>query len=415
MKKLTALALLHSLILMTLNNYAQPMNNPIAKQVHNTIPTHGQYDTLRTASHIPGLTIAILHEAPVTHIHKPVAHIHKPVAHIDRPVTVINKAPVDPNDYPILFLHGSVIPVNVSFGFRMNNYSWMDNLADNGYDVYALDFLGYGNSDRYPGMSSGSWTGTLPGRATDAYLDVDKAVDFICRRTGKSKVYLIAHSWGGSVAALYTGKFNSKVAKLILYAPLTPKANPTNPALPAIDHNSTTGHNPISPTASAPTTAPPATIQSPCATMTPAQRVATFQDLTPPGKECRMEKEMFTTFGNTWLLSDPLHKIFSDDSVRFPSGPEQDTEDLLHGSTYYDPRDIQVPVLLVRGEWDTTPTNNEAEKLFTALENAPHKKYVVIEKATHILHLEKSRYELYDEVLHFLHYSTPPPEPLSAR
>src|SRR6185312_6053548 len=62
--------------------------------------------------------------------------------------------------------------------------------------------------------------------------------------------------------------------------------------------------------------------------------------------------------------------------------------------------------LLVRGEWDEYPSNTDYEKLFGSLKNAPYKKYVVIEKATHVMHLEKSRYQLYDETLHFLKYGT---------
>src|ERR1700744_3320610 len=93
-------------ILITMNSYAR--HRPA-------------YDTLKTAGHIPGLHIAILHEAPRT----------------------------STTGYPVLFLHGSVIPVNVSFGLRMNNYSWMDNLDDNGFDVYALTDS---SSSRHPGM-----------------------------------------------------------------------------------------------------------------------------------------------------------------------------------------------------------------------------------------------------------------------
>jgi alpha-beta hydrolase superfamily lysophospholipase len=51
-------------------------------------------------------------------------------------------------------------------------------LADNGYDVYALDFLGYGNSDRYPEMKDEK-SRKLVGSAKEVYLDVDRAVEFI--------------------------------------------------------------------------------------------------------------------------------------------------------------------------------------------------------------------------------------------
>ncbi len=308
------------------------------------------YEIIKTESHIPGLNIALLHKAP----------------------NVIS------NDYPVLFLSGSSIPSSLSLSFRMGNYSWMDNLTENAYDVYALDFLGFGNADRYPEMKSNLSAGKLTGRATDAYLDVAKAVDLICKKTGKNKVYLIAHSWGGSVAALYAGRFNDKVEKLILYATITARQSAEKPQI----------------------------IQTSYKSLTPKQRVDAFKNLTPPGKECQMEKEMLETFGKDWLLSDLSSREFKTDSVRYPSGPQQDVEDLLHNKPYYDPAEIRVPVLVVRGEWDNYPNNNDGDSLFRGIENAPYKKYVVIAKSTHIIHWEKARYQLYDETLRFLKFRT---------
>jgi pimeloyl-ACP methyl ester carboxylesterase len=285
------------------------------------------------ASHIPGLNIALTYVKPTT----------------------------PSNDYAILFLHGSSFPAALSFGFKINNYSWMDQLAANGYDVYALDFLGYGHADRYPE------TGTPIGRAKDVYKDVDKAIDFIIQKTGKKKVYLIGHSWGGSVAALYTAKFPDKVARLVLFAAITQRADTS-----AIEQ-----------------------IEGSYETMTPEVRISAMKNLTP---DCQLEADVFKSWGNAWLQSDPLAK----NSIRFPSGPSQDVQDLLHNKPYYNPADIKVPVLLIRGEWDQYPDNADDEKLFMSLENAPYKKYVVVEKGTHVMHLEKSRHQLYEETLHFL-------------
>jgi pimeloyl-ACP methyl ester carboxylesterase len=285
------------------------------------------------ASHIPGLNIALTYVKPTT----------------------------PSKDYAILFLHGSSFPAALSFGFRMNNYSWMDHLADNGHDVYALDFLGYGHADRYPE------TGKPVGRAQDVYKDVDKAIDFIIQKTGKKKVYLIGHSWGGSVAALYATKFPDKVAALILFAAITPRSDTS-----AIEQ-----------------------INGSYEMMTPEARILAMKSLAP---DSQLEADVFKSWGHTWLESDPLAK----NSVRFPSGPSQDIEDLLHNKSYYNPADIKVPVLLIRGERDQYPDNTDDGKLFESLENAPYKKYVVIEKGTHVMHLEKSRYQLYDETLHFL-------------
>lgn len=285
------------------------------------------------ASHIPGLNIALTYVKPTT----------------------------PSKDYAILFLHGSSFPAALSFGFKMNNCSWMDHLADNGYDVYALDFLGYGHADRYPE------TGKPVGRARDVYKDVDKAIDFIIQKTGKKKVYLVGHSWGGSVAALYATKFPDKVAALILFAAITPRNDTT-----AIEQ-----------------------INGSYEMMTPEARILAMKSLAP---DSQLAADVFKSWGNTWLQSDPLAK----DSVRFPSGPSQDIEDLLHNKSYYNPADIKVPVLLIRGERDQYPDNTDDGKLFASLVNAPYKKYVVIEKGTHVMHLEKSRYQLYDETLHFL-------------
>lgn len=276
------------------------------------------------------------------------------------------------NDYPVLFLHGSSFPSALSFGFEMNNTSWMKNLSENGFDVYALDFLGYGNSDRYPEMKKSS--NKIVGRAAEAALDVEKAVDFILKQTGKNKIYLIGHSWGGSVAALSASVMQDKVEKLVLFAAITAR-------------NENFEYEKIN---------------TAFEEMTPAQRINAMKNLTPLGKECRLEPEIFENWGESWKKSDPLITDSKNAAVRFPSGPSMDVEDLLHNNSYYDPKKITAKTMVIRGEWDQYPNNNDAENLFISLENAASKKYVVIEKGTHVIHLEKSRNELYNETLHFL-------------
>jgi len=306
-------------------------------------------EIIKTESRIPGLQLAITHKEP----------------------NVIS------NDYAVLFLHGASFPSGLAFGFRMNNYSWMDNLAENGYDVYALDFLGYGNSDRYPEMLADKTTGTPLGRATEIYRDVDKAVDLILKRTGKKKVYLIAHSWGGSVASLYATTYPEKIAKLVLFSSITGRQDTTA-------YSDSASYE----------------------TMTPEERVKEMVELTPKGQTCQLEPDVLQNWGKLWSQSDPLTKKQDSKGVSFPSGYAADVDDMLHNKTFYSPADIKVPTLLVRGEWDDYPSSTDYEKLFASLKNAPYKKYVVIEKATHVMHLEKSRYQLYDETLHFLKYGT---------
>lgn len=304
------------------------------------------YDIIKTRSHIPGLEIALLHKAPA----------------------------IRSNDYAILFLHGSSFPSALSFGFRMNGYSWMDHLAEKGYDTYALDFLGYGQSSRYPEMDTNASEGSPVGRAVDVYTDVDKAVNLITNITGKSKVYLVGHSWGGSVAALYASRFPDNVQKLVLFAAITPRQ----------DSSATQK------------------IRRVFDVMTPDERVEGMKNLTPAKENCQLEHEVSETWGNAWLLSDPLTAKFKSNHIRFPAGPSQDVEDMLHNRPYYDAAAIRVPVLIIRGEWDEYPDDTDAGNLFKALTNAPYKKYIVLKKGTHVMHLEKSRNQLYDEILRFL-------------
>jgi pimeloyl-ACP methyl ester carboxylesterase len=277
------------------------------------------------------------------------------------------------DDFPVLFLHGSSFPTALSFGFKMDNASWMTNLSENGFNVFALDFLGYGNSDRYPEMERNVTKGRLTGRAEEVALDVDRAVNLIMQKTGKNKVYLIGHSWGGSVAAHYASKFPEKIKKLVLFAAITGRNENFEPE----------------------------EIKDSFVEMTSKQRVDAMEMLTPKDKECQLEKEVFKDWGKIWEESDPLFKKYSTGNVRFPSGPNQDVEDLLHNISYYNPENIKAPTLIIRGDWDNYPNDEDAKKIFISLKNAESKKYVILEKGTHVAHLEKSRKQLYEEILLF--------------
>src|SRR5258708_10436553 len=59
---------------------------------------------------------------------------------------------------PVLFLvHGSTFPGRESFDLSFpghNDYSAMDKYAEDGFDVWTMDFEGYGRSSRTPGNSA---------------------------------------------------------------------------------------------------------------------------------------------------------------------------------------------------------------------------------------------------------------------
>lgn len=302
-------------------------------------------EIIKISSRLPGLNLALLHQS----------------------------AQGADDDFAVLFLHGSSFPSALSFGFKMSGSSWMDHLSERGYDVFALDFLGYGNSDRYSEMTDEDAKGKGLGKATEVYLDVDRAVDFILKTTGQSKVYLIGHSWGGTVAALYASRYPEKIAKLVLFATITGRQG----------HKSIPGE------------------ERRYEELTPEQRVEMMRSLTPSGKECQLEPEITGSWGANWLASDGGSAKRNSGRVRFPAGYRSDVLNLINGHSYYSAADIKAPTLVIRGQWDSYPNDADGKKLYREL-TVSEKKYVVVERGTHVVHLEKQRHRAYEEVYRFL-------------
>ena len=70
---------------------------------------------------------------------------------------------------------------------------------------------------------------------------------------------------------------------------------------------------------------------------------------------------------------------------------------------------IHAPVAIIRGEWDSMCTDADAAWLFNALSASPIKRDIKISRATHLMHLESSRYALYRETETFLTAGDAPP------
>src|SRR5471030_1360697 len=53
----------------------------------------------------------------------------------------------------VLYAHGARLASAVTIAHRFDGFSWRDDLAADGWDVWALDYAGYGGADRYAAMS----------------------------------------------------------------------------------------------------------------------------------------------------------------------------------------------------------------------------------------------------------------------
>jgi pimeloyl-ACP methyl ester carboxylesterase len=68
----------------------------------------------------------------------------------------------------VLYVHGATFPSALSVAHRCAGHAWRDALCDAGFDVWALDFHGFGGSDPYPEMARAAAESLPLGRAADA-------------------------------------------------------------------------------------------------------------------------------------------------------------------------------------------------------------------------------------------------------
>jgi pimeloyl-ACP methyl ester carboxylesterase len=116
----------------------------------------------------------------------------------------------------LLFVHGATYPAESAFDLKLDGLSWMDYIAQHGYDVYMVDLRGYGKSTRPAEMSRPAADNEPIVRTETAIKDVGAAVSFILKRRGVAKIDLLGWSWGTEIMGWYTAQNNDKVNRLVL-------------------------------------------------------------------------------------------------------------------------------------------------------------------------------------------------------
>ena len=129
---------------------------------------------------------------------------------------------------PVLFVHGSSFPTALAAGFKFDGVSWMDDLAARGFDVWGLDFLGYGGSDRYAAMRDAPFANPPLGRAPDAARQILAAVQFIRARTQAPRVSIVAHSWGTVATGVFAADHPTLLDRLVDFGPVAQRSGPAD-------------------------------------------------------------------------------------------------------------------------------------------------------------------------------------------
>jgi pimeloyl-ACP methyl ester carboxylesterase len=96
----------------------------------------------------------------------------------------------------LLLIHGYSVPGYIAFDTNHDNCSLMRHLARAGWDTFALDPEGFGQSTRPPVMDNPAAfpDGKAPIRADVTLRDVEHVVDFISALRGVEQVHLLGWS-----------------------------------------------------------------------------------------------------------------------------------------------------------------------------------------------------------------------------
>lgn len=276
---------------------------------------------------------------------------------------------------PVLYVHGATFPSAVSIAHRFDGFSWRDALNEAGFDVWGLDFHGFGNSDRYEEMRKSPETQAPLCNAGDAGDQVEAAARFILEHQGAARLSLVSHSWGSMPAGRFAGKQPAMVDRWVLFGPVARRPPRRYESAPAGEA---------------------------WKVITVENQWMRFVEDVPPDEPPVLSRKHFDEWAALYLDSDKDSRTRNPVGVKVPSGPFNDILRAWHGELSYDPALVQAPVALIRGEWDGIVPDEDAHWLFDAFKASPVKRDIKISRATHLMHLEVMRDALYRETNAFL-------------
>ncbi len=267
--------------------------------------------------------------------------------------------------------------------FDVPGYSLMDALAEKGYDVWAIDFIGEGSASYPASMNKApAPTGIYPLQAKEAVKELKDAIDYISKKTGKKSVSILGWSWGSVVGAMYSIKYPKQVDHLVMYGSMysSTLAESIRPLFLEPFESSVGVFNPHLP---AYQNIPWAIIQSHWNKMINGNKTIT-------------DASAITAVGKIYMSADP--KPFVAGTLRRPMGPMKDLFSIWNGKPVYDISKLTTPTLVIYGDQDFFADH----ALYSKLIKVKTKQEIKLKEATHWLIYEKARVQFVEDVVLFL-------------
>jgi pimeloyl-ACP methyl ester carboxylesterase len=306
-------------------------------------------------------------------------------------VHIRNKRPAGQDrftsDRVVIFQHGATYGCE-AFDLPFGGLSWMDYVAQRGFDCYAFDLPGYGRSERPPQMNEPAENSPPFMRTNDAARCLGAVVDFVRARRQTERVCLVGWSWGTAITSLYTQANGSGVERLALYAPVWDRHDP--------------GTSPIH-------------VSGKLGAYRTVDRDATLKRRLG-GLDERRKAGIIPDgwFDQWWQAVSAADPKGGGKTIRAPNGVVQDGAEYWNvGRPLYDPAQIAVPLLVAVGEWDNDTPTYMAETLFPKFTNAPWKRLSILGGGTHAMLMERNRMLLFRTVQQFLEEAPPGPDALA--
>jgi pimeloyl-ACP methyl ester carboxylesterase len=259
------------------------------------------------------------------------------------------------NKRVIILAHGSATAGKESFDLQVAgkpSYSLMNFLAQEGFDVFALDTRGFGRSTHPDGHMT----------TKEASDDLNAVVDYIRKLRGVQKVNLLGWSWGTQYGGMFVMSYPEKVEKYISYAQMhlnSPDLSKRRPRVEVFRKN-------------------------PYISIPEAGWKLRFYSMTPAEAN---DLEVVDTYARTAAQIEQ----------KSATGPQLDMVTIM---PMLNPRLMPVPTMIIHGEYDDVADLDGLFPFFQQLPNR-YKRYVVIPNAGHMMHLQKGHQLFQQEVAGF--------------